>query len=76
MGGIFESKGLIGKVKEVFDENGIRIDKTQWNSCYLKNIKILNYFYVGMYLIKRCVFQKNINKLASFINRFFWDLLK
>lgn len=76
IGGMIKAEDLIGKVMEVFDECGKRVDKLKWsNKPCAKDTKVLYYLYLFLYFIKRCIWRDNMNKSTCFIKQIFWKLL-
>jgi len=75
IGGIFGAKDLMGKITKVFDEKGQGVEKEKWQYNSVKNIKIFSYVYLFMYLVKRCICGRKINRLSCSVNQFCWKVL-
>jgi len=76
--GRIDGKDLVGKVVEVFDKEGNKINEEKWKVSFEPSIKsrILIYVYIPMFLIKRLAFGMRQNKLTRLIKRGFWHIFK
>lgn len=76
VGGMFEGKDLIGKVTAVSDNKGQKVNKEKWQKPKCRNIKIINYSYLFIYLIRKSIFPgEKIDRLANLFDKFFWIFL-
>ncbi len=74
VGGIFESKDLVGKVVEAFEEDR-RLDREKWRGRYFNDNKVKGYIYLLLYLLKRFIWREKTNRLSRFIYRYYWKFL-
>jgi len=73
-GGIITQNDIIGKVIEVFDEQGCRVDESRWRAAGIGNKDIIFYsVYLFMCVFKRLLFGDSVNKLTRFIERLLWQ---
>lgn len=73
IGGMIKTDDLIGKVIEVFDEYGNRVDKLKWsNKPCAKDAKVLYYIYLFLYFIKRSIWHDNMNMFLRFLKQIYW----
>lgn len=76
IGRVFEEKTLIGKVIEVFDSDGNKINEHIWLRHYDSSIKfrLLGYIYLALYLTKRFLFGKKQNRFTRWVRMAFWKI--
>lgn len=74
IGRVFEEKDLVGKVIEVFDADGRKIDERIWQRSFDSSVKtkLLSYIYLPLFLTKRVFFGKRQNRFTHWIRRAFW----
>ena len=76
MGGMVKAEDLTGKVVEVFNEGGKRIDELIWrDKPRQKEVNILYYLYLFMYFIKRFIWRDNMNMFTRFVKRLCWKFI-
>lgn len=74
IGRVLEEKDLVGRVIEVFDAEGKRIDENAWKWAPEPSFKfrILNCIYPTLFLIKRLFFGKRQSRFTRWIRKVFW----
>ena len=71
--GVFAQDDLVGKVVDVIDKQGNKIDKTIWQRPgRVAKISNLGYIYLPLFILKRLIFGKKQNKFNRWSRMVFW----
>ncbi|MDD5120559.1 MAG: S26 family signal peptidase [Candidatus Omnitrophica bacterium] len=74
-GSILEEDDLIGKVSEVFDEEGRSINVPECLKGDSSNINVLSCFYFVLYLLNHYIWRDKKNRFTLFVHRFCWKVI-
>jgi hypothetical protein len=71
VGGIFDSKSLIGRVEEVIDSQGKATDREIWRTTSVQKTSFYHWIYLFLYFFKKKFLKINC-QLSNNFNVFLW----